>query len=104
MFSAMDVDKELHLSSCVCGYHIYNAIWSVTVGEELQYAIEIENAKDGYTKYLHFMRFKCSGVWGTYLKKFLELTQAVAGISHDTFNHVTNITLIYFLRKNPITK
>ena len=49
MFSTMNADKEAHLSSCVCGYHIYNAIWSA-VTEELQYAREIENAKDGYTK------------------------------------------------------
>ena len=50
MFSNTDANKELHLSSCIYGYHIYNVIWSVTVGEELQYAREIENAKDGYTK------------------------------------------------------
>ena len=56
----MDADKEAHLSSCVCGYHIYNAIWSVTVREELQYAREIENAMDGYTNNVRFMRFRCS--------------------------------------------
>ena len=61
MFSNTDANKELHLSSCIYGYHIYNVIWSVTVGEELQYAREIENAKDGYTKNLHFMRFRCGG-------------------------------------------
>ena len=61
MFSTMNADKEVHLSSCIYGYHIYNAIWSVTAGEELQCAREIENAKDGYTKNLHFMRFRCGG-------------------------------------------
>ena len=49
MFSTMDTNKEAHLSSYVCGYYIYNAIWSVTVREELQYAREVGNAKDGYT-------------------------------------------------------
>ena len=34
----MDADKETHLSSCVHSYHVYNAIWSATVGEELQCA------------------------------------------------------------------
>ena len=38
MFSTMDADEEAHLSSCMCGYHVYNAIWSTTVGEELQCA------------------------------------------------------------------
>ena len=36
MFSIMDANEEVHLSSCICGYHVYNAIWSGTVGEELQ--------------------------------------------------------------------
>ena len=31
----MDADKEVRLSSCVHSYHIYNAIWSAAVGEEL---------------------------------------------------------------------
>ena len=38
MFSTMDADEEAHLSSCMCSYDVYNAIWSATVGEELQYA------------------------------------------------------------------
>ena len=46
--STMNVDEEAHLSSCIRGYHIYNAIWSGTVGEELQSAREVENAKDRY--------------------------------------------------------
>ena len=37
-----------HLSSCIRGYHIYNAIWSATVGEELQCAREVGKVKDGY--------------------------------------------------------
>ena len=40
MFSTMDADIEAHLSSFICDYHVYNAIWSVTVGEELQCANE----------------------------------------------------------------
>ena len=36
MFSIMDANEEVHLSSCIRGYHIYNAIWIGTVGEELQ--------------------------------------------------------------------
>ena len=36
MFSIMDANEEVHLSSCIRGYHDYNAIWSGTVGEELQ--------------------------------------------------------------------
>ena len=31
------------------GYYTYNAIWSATVGEELQCAREVGNVKDGYT-------------------------------------------------------
>ena len=46
--STMNADEEAHLSSCRRGYHIYNAIWSGTVGEELQCAREIENVKDRY--------------------------------------------------------
>ena len=38
MFSTIDAKKEAHLSSCIHGYHVYNAIWSATVGEELQWA------------------------------------------------------------------
>ena len=38
MFSTMDADEEAHLSSCICGYYIYNVSWSATVGEELQCA------------------------------------------------------------------
>ena len=38
MFSTTDADEEAHLSSCIHGYHIYNAIWSATVKEEFQRA------------------------------------------------------------------
>ena len=40
--SAMDTDEEAHLSYCICGYHIYNAIWCATVGEELRCAKKLE--------------------------------------------------------------
>ena len=36
MFSIMDASKEANLSSCIRGYHVYDAMWSATVGEELQ--------------------------------------------------------------------
>ena len=49
MFSTMDANEEVYLSSCIRGYHIYNAIWSAAVREELQCAREVGNAKDGYT-------------------------------------------------------
>ena len=49
MFSIMDADKETFLSSSMCGYHVYNAIWSVAIREELQCAREVENAKDRCT-------------------------------------------------------
>ena len=42
MFNNMDADEEAHLSSCVHGYHIYNVIWSATVGEELQCVKKLE--------------------------------------------------------------
>ena len=48
MFSTMDVDEEVHLSSCICEYQVYNVIWSATVEEEFQYAREVGNAKDRY--------------------------------------------------------
>ena len=38
MFSTMDANLEPHLSSCICGHHVYIAIWSTTVREELQFA------------------------------------------------------------------
>ena len=49
MFSTMDANEEAHLSSCICGYHVYNAIWSATIREELQCAREVGDVKDGYT-------------------------------------------------------
>ena len=48
MFSTMNANKEAHLSSCIHGYNIYNAIWSGTVGEELQCANGSWDAKDRY--------------------------------------------------------
>ena len=45
MFSTMDADIEAHLSSFIRDYHVYNAIWSVTVGEELQCANGIWECK-----------------------------------------------------------
>ena len=48
MFSTMNADEEAHLSSYISGCHVYNAIWSVTVGEQLQCAREVEYGKDGY--------------------------------------------------------
>ena len=48
MFGTMDANKEAHLSSCIHGYHIYNGCWSAIVGEKLQCAKEVGNAKDRY--------------------------------------------------------
>ena len=48
MFGAMDANEEAHFSSCTCGYHVYNAIWSATVGDELECAREVGNVKDAY--------------------------------------------------------
>ena len=36
MCNTMDADKEAHLSSCICGYHVYDVVWSATDGEKLQ--------------------------------------------------------------------
>ena len=44
----MDTKGEAFLSSCICGYHVYNDIWTATVGEELECAREVGNAKDRY--------------------------------------------------------
>ena len=48
MFSTMDDDEEAHLSSCICDYHIYNAIGSATVGERVTVCKEVGNVKDRY--------------------------------------------------------
>ena len=61
MFSTKDADEEAHLSFFIRGDHVYNAISSATVGEELQCAREVGIAKDGYSYFLHFTRFRCSG-------------------------------------------
>ena len=44
----MDTEGEVFLSSCICGYHVYNDIWTAIVGEELECAREVGNAKDRY--------------------------------------------------------
>ena len=36
IFNTMNADKEAHLSSCIRGYHVYDAVWNTTVGEKLQ--------------------------------------------------------------------
>ena len=53
MFSTIDAmaNKDEHLSSYILGYHIYNAIRSTTVREELQCTREVGNANN-----------RCSGV------------------------------------------
>ena len=59
----MDADKEAHLSSCVCGYHVYNAIWSATAGEELHCANRVANRIwecKGQKCYLHPTNSRCS--------------------------------------------
>ena len=48
MFNTKDADEEAHLSSYICGYHIYNVIWNETVEEELQCTRQLENAKVKY--------------------------------------------------------
>ena len=44
----MDADKQVYLSSCVHGYHIYNSNWGAIAREELQWVREIGNMKDRY--------------------------------------------------------
>ena len=48
MFSTIDAmaNKDAHLSSCILGYHIYNAIRSTTVREELQCTKEVGSANN----------------------------------------------------------
>ena len=77
----MDAAEEAHLSSCICGYHVYSAIWNATVGEELQCTREIGNAKDGYITCV----LQGSDVMGHLPQKISKLTQAVAGMSYNTF-------------------
>ena len=80
----MDTDKEAHLSTCVCDYHVYNAIWSVAIKEELQCAREVGNAKD--------IRFRCHGALTS--KDFLNEHKRQLEYQATYFNHVTNITQI----------
>ena len=79
MFSTMKADKEAHLSSCICGC-IYNAIWSVTVSDSCSVQEKLGKQRmDILSLYYEVQMW-----WGTYLKRFLELTQVAARISHNT--------------------
>ena len=49
MFNTKDADEEAHLSSCICGYHIYNVIWNETETVEEELPRQLENAKVKYT-------------------------------------------------------
>lgn len=40
---------ELHLQCCVRGYHIYKAIWTAAIGEELPCIRETSNVTDRYS-------------------------------------------------------
>ena len=44
----MDNEGEAFLNCCIRGYHVYNDIWTTIVGEELECAREVGNAKDRY--------------------------------------------------------
>ena len=39
---------ELCLDSCICGYHVYNEIWTVVLGEVLITERELYNVVDRY--------------------------------------------------------
>ena len=62
MLSIMDVDKEAHLSSSICGYHVNNAIRSATV-TEVAVCKEVENAMAMQICNFGPMMFRCSGVF-----------------------------------------
>ena len=65
------------ISQLLCmGYHVYNAIWSATVREELQCVREVGNAKDRYV--ISPMWFRCNGAL-----TLAELTQVAAGITRQ---------------------
>ena len=59
MCSTMDADEEAHLSSCIRGYHVYNVIWSATIGEELQFANRSWEC-EGQKCNLHPTKSRCS--------------------------------------------
>ena len=48
MPTTKDANEEAHLSFCIQGYHIYNAIWSAIVKEELPCTRDVGNAKGRY--------------------------------------------------------
>ena len=75
----MNAAEGAHLSSCIHGYYVYNAICNVTVRKELQCGREIGNVKDGYTISI----LQGSNVLGCLLQNILELIQAMAGIFRD---------------------
>ena len=78
----MDADEEAHLSSCIHGYHVYNAIWSATVGEEWQCAKKLGMQRTN----MQISTQQGPDVVVSHLKRFLEFPQAAAtGISLGTF-------------------
>ena len=40
---------RIYVESCVCGYHTYQDIRDIAVGEELLCKRELNNARDSYT-------------------------------------------------------
>ena len=42
------VMSSVHLSSCICGFHEYQAFWEPTHGEKLDCSREISNTSDPY--------------------------------------------------------
>jgi len=45
---ARETRGEMRIHSCIRGYHVYNAIWTASVGEELPCRREVTNAIDQY--------------------------------------------------------
>ena len=41
--------ETIEVASCVWGHHVYNRIWTPTLGEELQCITEDSNDSDPYT-------------------------------------------------------
>ena len=39
---------ELHQDSCICGYHVYDEMWTVVLGEVLITERELLNMADRY--------------------------------------------------------
>ena len=44
----MAVTRALEIESCVRGYHVYQSVWTPTIGEELQCVREPTNIIDRY--------------------------------------------------------